>query len=315
MLTDVNMKGELFDVCFNPFNVTLLKPIHVVEDYTAVKTHTKRVLVEIADSYSEPLYLTWSGGFDTAFLLLCFLELVKENVLPITTFSLKGAEFVYEGERVCKDWERGLDFLQKVVPKDLDISIEPCDLSVRHAFTTNAAKLVKEIRRPAIGCLIQEQWRRKQKGSSIIGICYPNRTDDTSSLIDCMTDQFWHYLENSSVIEVYSWDADIYSTFITPFYLDKPFVDFNKNWHYNSYLWRALNTKMPKFISFLLCFPILYELFPKIATAPSSLHPHFEKLAEELDYFYRDIKFSTHIKLPNNEIITSVDQIQKYFNV
>ena len=77
----------LFDVTFNPFKVVLTQPIYSTDDYLTVKLHTKRVLLEILDTYgSESINLTWSGGMDSAFIGLCFSELVEEGTLPSSTF-------------------------------------------------------------------------------------------------------------------------------------------------------------------------------------------------------------------------------------
>ena len=106
----------LFDVTFNPFKVVLTQPIYSTDDYLTVKLHTKRVLLEILDTYgSESINLTWSGGMDSAFIGLCFSELVEEGILPSSTFSFYTARYILDGKPCSIEFERGIRFYKKYI--------------------------------------------------------------------------------------------------------------------------------------------------------------------------------------------------------
>lgn len=301
----------LFDVTFNPFKVVLTQPIYSTDDYLTVKLHTKRVLLEILDTYgSESINLTWSGGMDSAFIGLCFSELVEEGILPSSTFSFYTARYILDGKPCSIEFERGIRFYKKYINSDIDLHIYDINLDDK-TFLEKSCLLVNEIRRPTLGSLIQEQFRRDIGGRFIVGCNYPYRYDDTGLFTGAAIDQFWHHLPNSPCISIFDWDADIWSSFMTPFFINRPVIPYKKTLHYDKYLWKGMKGKT---VQYMICFPQLFELFFKHMTVPyigsfASVQQFLEHVEEQYMNTYR-----TSIELPNGELITSVQQIQEYFN-
>ena len=323
----------IFDVSIDPFKVALLHPIYSTDDYLAVKLHTKRVLLEILDTYgSESLKLTWSGGLDSAFIGLCFNELVEEGILPSSTFSFYSARYILDGKPCSIEFKRGLSFYKKYINSDIDLHIYDINLNDK-TFLKKSCLLVNEIRWPSLGGLIQEQFRRDIGGRYIVGINYPRRhnwDDYPGAFLTVKTESFWPYLPNSTCINVFDWDVDIWSSLITPFFINRPIVLYRKDFHFNKYLWDGIKGKT---VQYMLCFPQLYELIFKHETVPyiGSFASNQEFLERMWLYGYENgnlsiqqyklnVKnqdmnsFKTYITLPNGECITSVEQTQEFFN-
>ena len=319
----------IFDVSIDPFKVVLLHPIYSTDDYHALKFHTKRVLLEILDTYgSESLNLTWSGGMDSAFIGLCFNELVEEGILPSSTFSFYSARYILDGKPCSIEFKRGLSFYKKYINSDIALHIYDVNLNDK-TFLKKSCLLVNEIRWPSLGGLIQEQFRRDIGGRYIVGINFPYRHDNTS-LFRTNTQQHWHNLPNSTCINVFDWDADIYSSFITPFFINRPLIPYKKEYHLKQYLWKGMKGKT---VQYMLCFPQLYELIFKHETVPyigsfASNQEFLERMwlygyengnltiqQSKLNVKNQDMNsYKTSIILPNGERITSVEQTQEFFN-
>ena len=228
----------IFDVTFDPFKVVLLHPIYSTDDYLAVKLHTKRVLLEILDTYgSKSLNLTWSGGLDSAFIGLCYNELVEEGILPSSTFSFYTARYILDGEPCSIEWKRGINFYKKYINLDIALHVHDTNLNDK-TFLKKSCLFINEIKRPTLGCLIHDQFRRDIGGRFIVGTNYPRRYD-TTSLFNANTEKFWHHLPNSPCINVFDWDADIWSSLVTPFFINRPVIPYRRIFHYNKYLWKG----------------------------------------------------------------------------
>ena len=319
----------IFDVTFDPFKVVLQHPVYSTDDYLAVKLHTKRVLLEILDTYgSESLNLTWSGGMDSVFIGLCFNELVEEGILPSSTFSFYTARYILKGKPCSIEFKRGMTFYKKYINPDINLHIYDINLDDK-TFLKKSCLLINEIKRPTLGCLIQEQFRRDIGGRFIVGIAYPRRYDITS-LFNANTEQFWHHLPTSPCISIFDWDVDIWSSLVTPFFINRPIITYDKEFHYNKYLWDNMKGKT---VQFMLCFPQLFELIFKHKTAPyigsfASNQEFLERMwlygydngnltiqQSKLNVKNQDMNsYKTSIILPNGERITSVEQTQEFFN-
>ena len=112
-MTNHTKNNKLFTVTFNPFSVTLLQPLSVTTDPYTPKRELKKILVEIRDTVSGPLILSWSGGFDSAFAVLCYLDLIDEGKLTKDSYSISGARFTDGTEKSANiDFARGERFLE-----------------------------------------------------------------------------------------------------------------------------------------------------------------------------------------------------------
>ena len=320
----------LFDVTFDPFKVVLQHSINCTDDYLAIKFHTKRVLLEILDTYDpESLNLTWSGGMDSVFLGLCFNELVEEGILPASTFSFYTARYILDGKPCSIEFERGIDFYKKYINSDIALHVHDINLNDK-TFLKKSCLLVNEVKQPVLGCLIQEQFRRDIGGQFIVNLLYPRRYDLINSLFNLNTEALWNYLPNSPCINVFDWDADSWSSLVTPFFINRPVIPYKKEYHHSKYLWDNMKGKT---VQYMLCFPQLYELIFKHETVPyiGSFASNQEFLERMWLYGYENgnltiqryklnVKnqdmnsYKTSIILPNGERITSVEQTQEFFN-
>lgn len=298
----------LFDVTFNPFKVVLQQPVYSVEDYSSLKSHTKRVLLEIRDTYgSESVNIAWSGGHDTAFIALCYNELVEEGTLPPSTFSFCTARFVDNDKPASVEWERGMIFYKKYIDPRIVLHIHDVNVNDK-PFIQKSCLLIKEIKRPTLACLIQEQWRRDIGGHFIVGIGFPWH-ETTNNLFIANSSYFWHHIPSSPCVNVFDWDADIWSSFITPFYLKFPAVPYNESFHFNGHIWENIK---PKNIQYMLCFPQLFELFFKHKTIIQG--KHFLRYQSYLPVNFKHYKWKLPVVLPNDEKVTTVEQTQEFFN-
>ena len=302
----------LFDVTFDPFKVVLQHSINCTDDYLAIKFHTKRVLLEILDTYgSESLNLTWSGGIDSAFIGLCFNELVEEGKLPPSTFSFHTGRFTVDGNPSL-EWERGLSFYKRYINSDIKLRIH--DISLNDiSYIKKICSLIDQIKIPFLNCLIQEQFRIDIGGRSIVGIFYPRRhnwEDYLQAFLTAKTDQLWHYLPNSPSINVFDWDADIWSSLMTPLFLNRPTVLYDKSLHFDKYLWDGLKSTA---IQYILCFPQLFELIFKHITVP--YNKHYRTIQIKLEKIYSHNNYKTSVTLPDSLEIKSLNHIQEYFGV
>ena len=61
------------------FSITINHPVWITDDILAAKRESKRVLLEMVDTYPK-LILAYSGGTDSAYILCCIRDLINENL-------------------------------------------------------------------------------------------------------------------------------------------------------------------------------------------------------------------------------------------
>ena len=96
-----------------------------------------------------------------------------------------------------------MSFYKKYINSDIDLHIHDIDLSNNKTFLKKSCLLINEIRRPTLGSLVQEQFRRDMGGYYIVGVNYPYRYDTTGLFTGAAIDQFWHHLPNSPLVFIY----------------------------------------------------------------------------------------------------------------
>lgn len=315
---NILMKGELFDVSFNPLTCVLKKPLHIAQDIYDIKHQVKRCLLEIKDWADRDVFLSWSGGFDSTFTVLAFLELVDEGKLPVDAFMIKGARFHVKGKNLSSDWDRGVKFLQEIYRPGIRIDLQ--DVELNKVLMKKTMDICFEFHSSRFGCTMQEAWRRDQDEICVMQDGYPMLTYKKDVLVEFSRMIFCEFMNNSPTINIYHWDEHIYSSFFTNLFFELPYVAYNSDHHYDEYLWKAFQIQSHKTISFLACYPILMKLFLKNRTVLPSLIEDKEltiiwQKGQKYILSKTDIDQRQAVILPNGEVLKSIEHSQEYFNV
>ena len=326
--------NKLFKVDWNPFAVTLLQPLSVTTDPYTLKREIKKALVEIRDTVSDPLILTWSGGFDSAFAVLCYLELINEKKLTSDCYSLAGARFTDGKIRATKDFRRGELFLEHINISSYGVKVDLQDVLIDRDFILKCAKAMMDSKFANFGFAFQDVWRNNQDGCVIFhmgGQAIRLNTGGSEKINSanqgmCLFHpyQFSDFKENNNNINVFTWNAEIFNSFITPYALNAPTVEYNKDWHTSKYDAWVIESHMSRNIIMLTCFPELVLLYPKISTISFQDFLLDKKDEKTKNYWYDTIKIvdkfigqtSPHVflKFPNGDPVTSIEQTQKFFS-
>ena len=314
---NILMKGELFDVSFNPLICKLKKPLHMAQDIYDIKHQVKRCLLEIKDWADRDVFLSWSGGFDGAFTVLAFLDLVDEGKLPIDAFMIKGARFRSKGKNLSGDWDRGVKFLQEIHRPGMRIDLP--DVELNKALMKKIIDMCFKFKSIRFGCAIQEVWRRDQDEICLLHTGFPVPTYKKDILVEFHAFNFSEVMDSSS-INIYQWDEQIFSSFFTNLFFEIPYVKFNVDYHYDEYLWKAFETHTYKLVSFLACYPILAKVLLKNRTVLPYLIDDKELriIWQKGQQYIRatiDVDEWAAAILPNGDVIKSIHHSQEYFNV
>ena len=326
--------NKFFKIDWNPFAVTLLQPLSVTTDPYTLKREIKKALVEIRDTVNDPLILTWSGGFDSAFAVLCYLELINEKKLTSNCYSLAGARFTDGKISSNKDYRRGELFLKHINISSYGVNVNLQGVLVDRDFILKCATAMMDYKFASFAFAAQQVWRDDQDGCVIFHMGGQAIRLNTGSSETINKDnqgiclfhpyQFSDFKEKSNNINVYTWNAEIFNSFITPYALIAPTVEYNKDWHTSEYDAWVIESHMARNITMLTCFPELVLLYPKIGTIGFKQFLLDKKDEKTKNYWYDTMKVvnkfvgqtSPHVflKLPNGDPVTSIDQTQKFFS-
>ena len=326
--------NKFFKIDWNPFAVTLLQPLSVTTDPYTLKREIKKALVEIRDTVNDPLILTWSGGFDSAFAVLCYLELINEKKLTSNCYSLAGARFTDGKISSNKDYRRGELFLKHINISSYGVNVDLQGVLVDRDFILKCAKAMMDYKFASFAYAAQQVWRDDQDGCVIFHMGGQAIRLNTGSSEKTNSDnqgiclfhpyQFSDFKEKSNNINVYTWNAEIFNSFITPYALIAPTVEYNKDWHTSEYDAWVIESHMARNITMLTCFPELVLLYPKIGTIGFKQFLLDKKDEKTKNYWYETMKIvnkfvgqtSPHVflKLPNGDPVTSIDETQKFFS-
>ena len=114
----------------------------------------------------------------------------------------------------------------------------------------------------------------------------------------------------SPCINVFDWDVDIWSSLVTPFFINRPVIPYKKEYHHSKYLWDNMKGKT---VQYMLCFPQLFELIFKHITVP--YNKHYRTIQIKLEEIYSHNNYKTSVTLPDSLEIKSLNHIQEYFGV
>ena len=324
-MTNHTKNNKLFTVTFNPFSVTLLQPLSVTTDPYTPKRELKKILVEIRDTVSGPLILSWSGGFDSAFAVLCYLDLIDEGKLTKDSYSISGARFTDGTEKSANiDFARGERFLEYLNIDSYGIKVDLQEVIIDADFLKKCASVCIENRSASIGFAAQEVWRNNQDGCVIFHMGHApfdglrEGLDTHLGICRFHPFQFGDFKEDANSINVFTWNQEIFNSFITPYILEAPSVGYDQDCHSSEYAAWVINTHMGRNIVMLTCFPKLVLLYPKIPTMdPFGLDDrtvHISGAAMKIVSRYEGGE-PTHayLTLPNGDYVTSIEQTQEFF--
>jgi len=320
--------NKLFTVTFNPFSVTLLQPLSITTDPYTLKRELKKALIEIRDTVSGPLILSWSGGFDSAFAVLCYLELIDEGKLTGDSYSLAGARFT-DGKTIANiDFARGERFLKHINIDSYGINVDLQETIIDDEFIKKCCSICIENGSSSLGFAAQEVWRNSQDGCVIFHMGQTSFRLNLGSemelehpnegICNFQPFQFGDFKEDANSINVFTWNQEIFQSFITPYVLEAPRVEYDEVCHSNEYAAWVIDSQMGRNLIMLTCFPKLILLYPKLPTMnPFVLDhrtSHISDVAMKIVSRYEGGE-PTHayLTLPNGDYVTSIEQTQEFF--
>ena len=320
------MKDWFLKAEFEPeFSVTLTRPIYMAKDNYKLKRETKRALIEIRETYSGTLVLPYSGGFDSSFVLLCYMDNIREGRLKKTDFIVREAIFIAEE---CKDENipthtEASRFLRDYMIDGVDYRYDKIILNKE--LLQEITKELKEVStlNEFLGQLL-DLWRKKTLGEHSfiwcegfpkpnkrqIGIGPQPRRAVWDSLL-CLSNNGFKYLKSNDNINIFHWDEHVFSSFLTNFWYHQPIIAFNKGVHLNEYFWFNAQEGLSRQMIMMQCYPELFSCYPKRKMINED---HRGRLWNQIVARLNSYEVRTPLQLPNGEKVTSVEQTQEFFN-
>ena len=310
------------------FSITLNYPLWINGDVHVVKSEAKRVLLEIADTYSN-VTLAYSGGTDSSFALCCIRDLVREGKLKSDTIQIVQGVFTADGIPLTMDRKRATSFARKLgfEPRIYEFNVNERWLEAQQFYYDFCLSGYA-----AITDIFQTLWASDQDGYVIrtsnfprdyrFGFNYSNDTFKISTI-----NSLWDLPNNQ--VNLSTWDNKIFSSFITPYRLFAPSIDqspFEEAEKYestsptNSKFDRdgmaLLEKYLDKWMIYLQCYPEMTEILGKFLTIDWSVwHYHSKELVgyEYMKDFWYLQKKSKHkfaeIKFSDGKPLTKKDLI------
>jgi hypothetical protein len=249
-----------------------------------LKYHTKRCLVEIADSVDNPI-LAYSGGMDSGYVLRCLSDL-KYSGFNIDKIKVYHGRFQNNGVTMAKDSDRAIQYARSlgIEPKIVDMELTSHLLEEATAFGEKN-HWVSPI------AIIQETWRQKIDGTvitshSIFGENTHPDNPDRYRLIEC-ADRFCPRITGSKSVDVFSWDLDVICAGLTSTFVYRKPIDispFDPSLHYgNPFNPASFSSSLAKWIQYITDYPDMMEIFFKFPTFNKS--GNNPALNEFIDYF------------------------------
>ena len=293
----------------------LTKPFIETDDMYGVRSTVQDYLCKIRETRSEELAITYSGGIDSSFLLLCYQDCIKQGRLSRDDYEIISFDYLPQDHPdKIKYW------FAETYLSSLNINYVPFVLDFK--FLINFCRYLRT--------LTLLPW---QFGVNMQSYCYslfPTKTfiiwDLGPRINFIMGVAGMARLEhNSNVLNLPSYYECAKSSWVKNCYLSFTAApeDVIKIDPYLSS--RSYYYKVPKW-PFFMCYPELYTLFPKRMTLSNVTKKHQKRIYN----FYYDfveksglpfggdyknyVDFSFPMYLPNGERVTSVEQTQEFFN-
>ena len=289
----------------------LLQPLQYADDYTYIKRHTKRVILEIIETIGK-VTIGFSGGTDSLFMVCCARELVEEGKL---------ARDAYEIVYLKLDFSKMKQVFEDVPLPTVEeqIILDFIDSYVDRVFTITPTinELLdfynKEVKELSFNKLSKIHTVLAYARTKLDNYCLA-----ADGFIDYLNYNYQGFLfwrcwlrEDGPEIDIYSWDIDIHCSLMKK----NQFIIKDNNPHkYNQLMY--LQTKH---IDYIRNFPETILGLPKRQEYPWMYLGNI-KLANRYRFF-KQIPFLQHnggppclLYLPNGEKVTSVEQTQEFFN-
>ena len=306
------------------FEVILNYPLWITSDPYKAKKESKRVLLEMVDTYDK-LSLAYSGGSDSGFVLCCIYDLIEEGKLKKDTIEIFIGIFIADG-RPQADANRAtrfansLGFDPKKVVIDLDNRPDIHDVVVNQTFK-NIEKFggLVAYHHQVYACALQDYLYSLQDSTVIVAnwsTYWGGREPQPFKRFPEGPVLLVHVkgLANVNEVEMFLWDNKIASSFISPYQLKKSPIDtepilklFNISKIPAGPIGPAtLDAKLDRWMIYLQCYPKMTTILYKFRTLPYNISNSFAgyKMME----FKEKIKsYETKIaelQLPSGEYFT-----------
>ena len=288
----------------------LLQPLRYADDYTYIKRHTKRVILEIIETVGK-VTIGFSGGTDSIFIVCCARELVEEGKLTRDKYEIVHFKI---------DFSNMTSIFKKVLPptRAEQVIIDHIDSYVDRVLiiapTINELldfynKEVKEL-----------SFNTTTQAHTILGY-FRTKLDNyclcADGFLDYLNSNYQGFLywrcwlrEDGPEIDIYSWDIDIHCSLLKR----NQFIMKKDTPHHHDLMY--LQTKH---IDYIRNFPETIYGLPKRNEYPWSnlrnLQPPKRLLNKNIPFLATlDWRPFCPIYLPNEEVVTSVGQTQEFFN-
>ena len=289
----------------------LLQPLQYADDYTYIKRHTKRVILEIIETIGK-VTIGFSGGTDSLFMVCCARELVEEGKLARDAYEIVYLKLDFSKmKQVFEDVPLPtveeqiiLDFIDSYVDKVLTIT--PTINELLDFYN-------KEVKELSFNKLSKIHTVLAYARTKLDYYCLA-----ADGFIDYLNYNYQGFLfwrcwlrEDGPEIDIYSWDIDIHCSLMKK---NQFIIKDNHPHKYNQLMY--LQTKH---IDYIRNFPETILGLPKRQEYPWMYLGNI-KLANRYRFF-KQIPFLQHnggppclLYLPNGEKVTSVEQTQEFFN-
>jgi len=278
------------------FKITCNYPLWFTSDPYKVKEEVKRGLLEMVDVYGK-LSLAYSGGTDSGFILCCVRDLVEEGKLKKDTIEVFQGVFIiddepqYDMNRAIK-FANSLGFDPRIVEinldKDTDAWNSIWDYSIKFTEKHGGIPIPYGEMFP---CTLQNYVADIQD-RVVIGGAKTIAYGDDAELQGALRYDGWyislhmmeHYDPDCNHLDVFTWDNEILSCFISPTKLKKSLINCEpfKNpiemlQHPGHPLQpRYLNNNLHKWIMFVQCYPEMTEILYKLRSHGYTYHGDYE---------------------------------------
>ena len=254
----------------------------------------------------DKLYIPYSGGHDSSFICLCYKECLKENLLHKDIYSIFHYNFHADGVRLQLDWDRAEYWFNKYV----NLPIEWKDLNVLDkVHAENILNLVIKHKYP-YGICAQFYMCSLQDAPCVEKYMHLFRHNNPGHATR---------LERPNSIEISFFEEVAYSM-MTP-YTHRHRIRDGERFINDEFYGKAYMYNVGHSITYWMCYPELFNLYPKMPTMPTKhSSPLFKsKKGQSLLRYYKSIDlkqgpYEIPILLPNGELVMFVEQTQEFFN-
>jgi len=310
------------------FSITINHPVWITDDILAAKKESKRVLLEMVDTYPK-LILAYSGGTDSAYILCCIRDLINEKKIKPDTIEIVQGVFTADGIPLTMDRKRATSFARKLgfSPRTYEYDINKKWLDIQQYYYDFCLSGHTSITDIAQTLLITEQDGHVIRASGTSNAFWFGLNYNEDGFRMPSINVLWDLPNNQ--VNLSSWDNKIFSSFITPFRLNTVAVDMSPfdeakkykstnptNSKFNQDGMKLLEKYLDKWIIYFQCYPEMCQILGKFYTLDWSIwHHHSHKFvnASRMKKFIDETELTsdqyTDVKLPDGRPFTKKDLV------